>query len=116
MRLKAKKVSTKQHVRYEMDGKVLDSGGIKIESKGKEAANVKINSCSVTGHISKKLYSINLQFYQSPLMRIVLSIVQSCTGDVQHQSSHIHLLAIESIFIKDVYNCTLIILDKSQLK
>lgn len=99
-----------------MDGKVLDSGGIKIESKGKEAANVKINSCSVTGHISKKLYSINLQFYQSPLMRIVLSIVQSCTGDVQHQSSHIHLLAIESIFIKDVYNCTLIILDKSQLK
>lgn len=49
-------------------------------------------------------------------MRIVLSVVQSCSGDVQHQSSHIHLLAIESIFIKDVCNCTLIIADKSRLK
>lgn len=100
-----------------MDGKVLDSGGIKIRSlKEKMLQMLKINGCSVTGHISKKLHSINLQYYQSPLMRIVLSVVQSCSGDVQHQSSHIHLLAIESIFIKDVYNCTLIILDKSQLK
>lgn len=59
---------------------------------------------------------IILQHYQSPLIRIVPSIVQSCSGDVQHQSSHIHLLAIESIFIKDVCNCALIIVDKSQLK
>lgn len=70
----------------------------------------------VTGHISKKLHSIILQYYQSPLMRIVLSVAQSCSGDVRHQSSHIHLLAIESNFIKDACNCTLIIVDKSRLK
>lgn len=70
----------------------------------------------VTGHIGKKLHSIILQYYQSPLMRIVLSVVQSCSGDVRHQSNHFHLLAIESIFIKDVCNCTLIIADKSWLK
>lgn len=61
-------------------------------------------------------YSIIIQYYQSPLMCIVLSVIQSCSGDVQHQSRHIHLLAIESISIKVVCNCTLIIVDKSQLK
>lgn len=70
----------------------------------------------VTGDIGKKLHSIILQYYQSTLMRIVLSVVQSCSGDVQHQSSPIHLVAIESIFIKDVCNCTLIIVDESRLK
>lgn len=70
----------------------------------------------VTGHISKKLHSIILQYYQSPLMCIVLHALQSCSGDVQHQSSHIHLPAIESILVKDVCNCTLIIVDKSLLK
>lgn len=49
-------------------------------------------------------------------MRIVLSVVQSCSGDVRHQSNRFHLLAIESIFIKDVCNCTLIIADKGWLK
>lgn len=48
----------------------------------------------VTGDIGKKLHSIILQYYQSTLMRIVLSVVQSCSGDVQHQSSPIHLVAI----------------------
>lgn len=36
-------------------------------------------------------------------------------GSVQHQSSSIHLLAIKSIFVKDVCDCTLIMFDKSQL-
>lgn len=49
-------------------------------------------------------------------MCIVLSAVQSCSGDVQHQSSHVHSPAIESIFIKDVCNCTVIITDKRRLK
>lgn len=49
-------------------------------------------------------------------MRIVLRAVQSCSGDVQHQSSHIHSPTIESIFIKDVCNCTVIITDKRRLK
>lgn len=85
----------------------------------KDTENVKVNGR--TGYMAylnnkKKLHSIILQYYQSPLMRIVLSVVQSCSGDVQHQSSHIRLLAIESIFIKDVCNCTLIIADKRQLK
>lgn len=66
--------------------------------------------------ISKKLHSVILQDYQSPLMRIVLSVVQSCWGDVQHQSSHIHLPAIESVFIRDARYSTLIIADKSLLK
>lgn len=76
----------------------------------------KLRVALVPGHIGKKLHSIILQYYQSPLMRIVLSVVQSCSGDVRHQSNHFHLLAIESIFIKDVCNCALIIADKSWLK
>lgn len=68
----------------------------------------------VTGHISKKLHSIILQYYQSLLMFIVPGVVQSCSGDVRHQSSHIHLPGIECFFIKGVSNCTLIISDKSR--
>lgn len=38
--------------------------------------------------IRNKLHLI-LQYYQSHLMRFVLSVVQSCSGDVQHKSSQI---------------------------
>lgn len=46
----------------------------------------------------------------------VLSVTQSCRGDAQHQSSHIHLLTVESIFIKEGCFCTLTVVDKSHLK
>lgn len=49
-------------------------------------------------------------------MRSVLTLAHSCWGVVQHQSSHILSLTIESIFIKDVCYCTLIKADKSLLK
>lgn len=105
--------------------RILSSVSLQKVEQGKDFKNrpvqqkaQKLVVAVVSGHLreKKKPHFIFLQYYQSPLMRIVLSAVQSCSGDVQHQSSHIHSPAIESVFIKDVCNCTVIITDKRRFK
>lgn len=68
----------------------------------------------IDGHAGK-LPSIILPCDQSPLLPFVLAVVQSCSGDVPHQSSHAHLPEIESIFINGVPKGALIFVDQSQM-
>lgn len=72
-----------------------------------DAENVQTHSCGGYGYINTKLHSIFSVLSITLNAHIVLIVVQSCSGDVQHQSSHIHLLAIESILITDVCNASL---------